>query len=704
MVGAPAEPVVLKTVTLNIDKEDLVAGVQGDRNKAQLSLSGTDNSDQSIDLSQALVTYYTNRPDLISIDSDGVVTANYLASPDTTAEIWAVAKYWNCVVMSDRIEVNISFVNDVLLVDQGEDWLYFDQGDIKNSQWMEPDFNDSTWKTGSAPLGYPNTFESSDFGRISTVVGYGSSSSKYTTTYFRKKFSIDNLSGFTKTGTIKFGVDDGVVLYLNGQEIARYNMPSGTISYSTKASNALQNSETVTVTLDNLPLVKGENVIAAEVHQQSSSSSDLFWDMTFHAGKEVKPEIIHSAMLTADNNKYTMAYGGIGDPESIQLSITGKDILGNNLDLTGAIVQYFTYWSDLINIDANGLVTFKKDPPVNTTVQIWAYVTLWGKTVVSNVININVIRLSRQTLIDGGMEWQYFDEGAVQGEDWKKAFDTSWNSGPAPLGFDVGDPPADVWPTFGTIKTTVGYGGDSNNKNPTTYFRKTFNINNKSLIAGAGLIECGLDDGAVIYLNGKEIARYNMPEGTVSYETLTPTYADEELGEPIRILLDAAALNLLEDGENVIAVEVHQFRDASTDLYWDMRLIVDTYCSVDIVPPVISLNGDNPLQLKLNQRYIEPGAEATDIVDGNIDPAAIIIDSSAVDTSKPGTYMVTYRAFDKAGNIGTATRVVIVSSEPIEDTTPPAIELIGEETIYLTVGDTFTDPGAKATDDVWMAL
>mgnify|MGYP000858261600 CR=1 FL=1 len=302
MVRAPAEPVVLKTVTLNIDKEDLVAGVQGDRNKAQLSLSGTDNSDQSIDLSQALVTYYTNRPDLISIDSDGVVTANYLASPDTTAEIWAVVKYWNCVVMSDRIEVNISFVNDVLLVDQGEDWLYFDQGDIKNSQWMEPDFNDSTWKTGSAPLGYPNTFESSDFGRISTVVGYGSSSSKYTTTYFRKKFSIDNLSGFTKTGTIKFGVDDGVVLYLNGQEIARYNMPSGTISYSTKASNALQNSETVTVTLDNLPLVKGENVIAAEVHQQSSSSSDLFWDMTFHAGKEVKPEIIHSAMLTADNN------------------------------------------------------------------------------------------------------------------------------------------------------------------------------------------------------------------------------------------------------------------------------------------------------------------------------------------------------------------------------------------------------------------
>ena len=141
---------------------------------------------------------------------------------------------------------------------------------------------------------------------------------------------------------------------------------------------------------------------------------------------------------------------------------------------------------------------------------------------------------------------------------------------------------------------------------------------------GAGIIECGLDDGAVIYLNGQEIARYNMPEGTVGYETLTPINADEELEEPIRIRLDAEDLVWLKAGENLIAVEVHQCRAASTDLYWDMRLIVDTYCYVDIVPPEIKLKGDNPPQLKLNQKYNEPGAEATDIVDGNIEPRLLL--------------------------------------------------------------------------------
>ena len=76
-------------------------------------------------------------------------------------------------------------------------------------------------------------------------------------------------------------------------------------------------------------------------------------------------------------------------------------------------------------------------------------------------------------------------------------------------------------------------------------------------------------------------------------------------------------------------------------------------------------------------------------MDGNIEPEAIIIDSSNVDTSKPGTYTVTYRVADKTGNIGTATRVVIVGTEPIEDTTAPVITLLGEKTIYLTVGDTY---------------
>ena len=139
---------VLDTVTLSIDKNELVAGAQEDRNKAQLSLSGLDDSGQSIDLSQALVTYCTDRPDLISIDSDGVLTANYLPSLGPTAKIWAEVTFWNKTVRSNSIEVNIQFEEEVLLVDQGEKWLYFDKGDVKDDQWMTTDYIDSAWKEG----------------------------------------------------------------------------------------------------------------------------------------------------------------------------------------------------------------------------------------------------------------------------------------------------------------------------------------------------------------------------------------------------------------------------------------------------------------------------------------------------------------------------------------------------------------------------
>ena len=55
-------------------------------------------------------------------------------------------------------------------------------------------------------------------------------------------------------------------------------MPENT-NYKTLANNPSQNSKTATLTLDNLSFVQGTNVFAAEVHQGSKTSSDLYWDM-----------------------------------------------------------------------------------------------------------------------------------------------------------------------------------------------------------------------------------------------------------------------------------------------------------------------------------------------------------------------------------------------------------------------------------------
>ena len=81
--------------------------------------------------------------------------------------------------------------------------------------------------------------------------------------------------------TVRVRRDDGVVLYVNGTQVARSNMPGGTIRYNTLASTPLSGgSETTFVTIPiAASLVKGTNVIAAEVHQVERSSSDIVFDL-----------------------------------------------------------------------------------------------------------------------------------------------------------------------------------------------------------------------------------------------------------------------------------------------------------------------------------------------------------------------------------------------------------------------------------------
>ena len=62
--------------------------------------------------------------------------------------------------------------------------------------------------------------------------------------------------------------------------------------------------------------------------------------------------------------------------------------------------------------------------------------------------------------------------------------------------------------------------------------------------------------------------------------------------------------------------------------------------------------------------FIDPGAIWTDNVDGS--GVILVATSGSVNTSVPGTYTLTYRKIDAAGNISnTVTRIVIVSSAPI---------------------------------------
>lgn len=114
---------------------------------------------------------------------------------------------------------------------------------------------------------------------------------------------------------------------------------------------------------------------------------------------------------------------------------------------------------------------------------------------------------------------------------------------------------------------------------------------------------------------------------------------------------------------------------------------------VEDAPPVVTLIGEALVTVQLGSVFIDPGATASDEVDGDLTDQIVV--EGAVDTSMVGDYTLTYRVTDSAGNTGEASRVVTV----VEDA-PPVVTLIGENPISVQRGGTFVDPGATASDEL----
>tara|TARA_Y100001935_G_scaffold255673_1_gene271455 strand:+ start:5397 stop:10085 length:4689 start_codon:yes stop_codon:yes gene_type:complete len=165
-----------------------------------------------------------------------------------------------------------------ILIPTRSSWKYFDKGMTPGTDWQSASYDDASWSSGPAILGYGDD--------QSTLLNYGpDSGNKYITTYFRKEFSVSNISEITQL-TLKLLRDDGAVVYLNGNEIARSNIASGSVSYSTVATNAIGGSDESTYFEFDIPvseLNEGTNLLAVEVHQISGSSSDLSFDASLTA-------------------------------------------------------------------------------------------------------------------------------------------------------------------------------------------------------------------------------------------------------------------------------------------------------------------------------------------------------------------------------------------------------------------------------------
>lgn len=182
--------------------------------------------------------------------------------------------------------------------------------------------------------------------------------------------------------------------------------------------------------------------------------------------------------------------------------------------------------------------------------------------------------------------WKYKEQQAETAWNQVDFDDSQWNEGNALLGYGDND-----------IATQIDFGGNENEKYPAYYFRKEFTITDPSSIEE---IQCAVlcDDGAVVYINGNEIQRINMPQNEeITHETLASASGDESTYNQVSI-----PLSNLQAGKNILAIEVHQVTRESSDLRFDARISVlyngnnNATIRYDEIPDTI-FSGDNNINI-----------------------------------------------------------------------------------------------------------
>lgn len=540
-------------------------------------------------------------------------------------------------------------VANTTLVPLQTTWSYLDDGSDLGVDWIQLGFDDGAWASGQAEIGYGEADEQT------TIAGQGT----HFTNYFRHRFTLDagtlvNISGLA----LRVKRDDGAVVYLNGSEIVRENLPSGPIAFNTAATLAPDDGQLFHVfVIDPALLVAGENVLAVEVHQVNLTSSDASFDLELTAETitnnfdndlfEVSGDQLRFAqsgrslsvdlednwtvnIRTTDNggNSLTSQFEvtAVSNPTQIPTSISLSSLQVNDGQPPGTIVGDLTaedaddgdlhlyelvpgegssdnalfvvsgtrlLTSDVLNVviqstaqiriratDRAGLFTEEafnitivefNNPPSDLTLSDLVLVDDAGAgallgTLTTADLDLNDIHTyaitsvnRREEIFGFGSEWRFLDNNTDPGGFWKGlSFDDSgWKPGTGSFGYgDAQD-------------TLVDFGGDSANRYPTTYFRRSFQLSKVDRFEGYEVL-VRRDDGVAVYLNGHEVGRDNLVESADLTTLANVAIGGVDEVTPISFSIDTDRISV---GDNILAAEVHQSALGSSDLTFDLSLV-----------------------------------------------------------------------------------------------------------------------------------
>lgn len=147
------------------------------------------------------------------------------------------------------------------------------------SAWREANFNDSGWADARSPIYYSTAATEPPFFDSGTFTGtrLDDMQNNYTCVFLRKSFVVPSVTNVAEL-TLTVACDDGFIAWINGQEVARYNVPDGDLSFDAKAFDSPSEPVPFNDVLIANPgklLVDGTNLFAVQGFNRAIESSDF---------------------------------------------------------------------------------------------------------------------------------------------------------------------------------------------------------------------------------------------------------------------------------------------------------------------------------------------------------------------------------------------------------------------------------------------
>ena len=525
----------------------------------------------------------------------------------------------------------------VRLMEANSSWRFNESGENFDATWAQSSHPvGGNWREGPGALG----FEAKLGDLIGTPLVQPTRNEPYVATHYFEadlELASDTVARVAHVN-IEHLIDDGAVFYINGVEVHRHNMPVGEVDFDTLASGGTEAEWIGAEQLNSSGLVVGTNRISVEVHQSSRGSSDIAFGLALDVAlgppptggpdflglylNEASAAETEEGLIVEVVNRGSSAISLAG----VLLSVSGdpdREMVvpdGTVLEPNGYYVFDSRPLDQPIRVsDQDRLFLFSPDRrqvidarqasgTLRGRVPEGEFAGRWLRPdqatfgaentfALEDDVVINEVfyhaypergfpdippQLGDSVVLPLESEWRYNENVSGEGlpTGWASAPHPDWPSGLALLGRE---PTALEEP----IRTPLSF----SRPQVTYYFETEFEFSGD---VNSGLIlRHFIDDGAVFYVNGAEIGRFNMPLGaSIGPETLaTPSVSN---AESVRMSVPNA--NLVA-GTNRLSVEVHQANVGSSDIIFGVEVLGKSIVSPGVPGQPFSERGEEWIEL-----------------------------------------------------------------------------------------------------------